>query len=215
MTDDSNNEEADGRESGTITMDTSDKEAILKCPYCGEEKKSRGLFAHIMNSDGNGHGPYREVPDNFEQSEAEVVGYESVNTKNPVSGSESGKELILCKICGNTAKGLHGHHIHLRKMAGKKNHPENPEDIGDNQYRAIPTDENWNPVGPSSDRELDEDYQDVLECENGTHDNESDRTKEGMFIPVDEMRELQDLLIRSRKKQPVVDEIERLLQRYS
>jgi hypothetical protein len=38
---------------------------------------------------------------------------------------------------------------------------------------------------------------------------------EGMFIPVDELRELQDLLIRSREKQPVVDEIERIIQRYS
>ena len=214
-TEETSNKEVDEQLSDEEPMTTGQQEPIRKCPYCGEEKKSRGLFAHVMNSNGNGHGPFREVPDDFEQSETEIVGAEEVDKRDTISGSESGNEIILCTICGNTSKGTHGFNIHARKMSGKNNHPEDPTDITDDQIRAIPADEHWNPVGSSVERELDDEYKEMLEWENDTHDNESEKTQEGMFIPVDELRELQDMLIQSREKQPVIDELERIIQRYS
>ncbi|WP_152420287.1 hypothetical protein [Halococcus thailandensis] len=98
-------------------------------------------------------------------------------------------------------------------MAGKEGHPEDATEIGESDYKAIPTDEHWQPTGSSDD--VSEEDMDMVQWENDNHDNESDKTAEGMFVPVDEMRELRDLLIRSREKQPVVDEIERIMQRYS
>lgn len=197
----------------TTGSPSDDQESIRKCPYCGNEHKSRGLFSHVRQTDEKGHGPRKEVPDSFSVEDAEIVGYTETNRKKPVSNSKSGKELILCKICGNTSKGMHGFHIHAKLMAGKENHPEDPADIDESQFRAIPTDEHWKPTGQFD--EVDEEYRDMVQWENDNHDNESEKTMEGMFIPVDELRELQDLLIRSREKQPVVDEIERIVQRYS
>lgn len=215
MTDDTSNNEADEQLSDREPMTVGDEEPIRKCPYCGEEKKSRGLFAHVMNSSESGHGSYREVPDDFEASEAEVVGYEEVNKRDTITDSESGNEIILCKICGESNRGMHGFNIHAKKMAGKGDHPEDPTEITDDLIRAIPADEHWRPVGPSTDREVDDEYKAAIEWENDKLDHKSDKTMEGMFIPVKEMRELQDLLIRSKEKQPVVDEIQRLLERYS
>lgn len=191
------------------------EEPVRECPYCDSPHKSRGLFAHVLNTEGKGHGPRREVPDDFEVSDTKIVGYANVNKKAPVSESPSGNELILCKICGNMAHGMHGYSIHLNKMAGKKDHPEDPTDIADEQYRAIPADEHWNPVGPSVNRDLDEKYKNMIDWEQGNMDFESEKTDAGMFVPVEDMHDLRDMLIRSKQKQPVLNELERIIQRYS
>lgn len=192
-----------------------DEEPIRKCAYCGEEKKSRGLHAHVMNTNGNGHGSYRKVPDGFKASDAEIVGYENIDKRETVSDTKSGKELILCRICGDSSKGMHGFNIHVKKMAGKENHPEDPTEITKENYRAIPTDEHWRPVDTATDRELADEYSEVTDWDDKNTDSESENTQPGMFVPIEEMNKIRDILITSREKQPVIDEFERIMERYS
>jgi hypothetical protein len=185
-------------------MGKKSKEPVRECQYCGEEIKSRGLFAHTMNSVGDGHGDYREVPDNFSHSKSSVVGSQEIMTKREtVTSSESGNEVVYCLICNKPQKGMRGYHIHITKQAGQNGHPENSSSITPDMFEAVPADEDYNP--------LYEPNFDELKTDKSTFTKEP---QEGMFIPLPALVELHDIIIEGGRDD-ALDELNAIVQRYS
>lgn len=194
--------------SDTQTRSEVTEEPIRKCQYCGEEVKSRGLFAHVMNSSGDGHGKYRQVPDDFSHSESPIIGYEDITTEHStVTGPESGKEVVFCKICNQPQKGVRGYHIHVSKQAGKNGHPEDPAEVTPRMFEIVPADDEYNPL-----------YEPDLEMESEPETNHpfevGENVQEGMFIPLPALVELHDTIMEGGRDD-ALDELNAIVQRYS
>ena len=195
----------DGNNSSRV-MGKKSKEPVRECQYCGEEIKSRGLFAHTMNSVGGGHGDYREVPDDFSHSKSSVVGSQEITTKREtVTSSESGNEVVYCLICNKPQKGMRGYHIHITKQAGQNGHPENSSSITPDMLEAVPADEDYNPLYEPNFDELKTDKSTFTKGPN---------TQEGMFIPLPALVELHDIIIEGGRDD-ALDELNAIVQRYS
>ncbi len=93
------------------------EENLVKCPYCGDEKRSRGLYLHIFRSSDEAHGGHKDVPDTWERDKEnlEVVGQKEL-TLNVPTNKEYDHELLLCKYCGEKFKGTHGLSVHLSRV---------------------------------------------------------------------------------------------------
>lgn len=91
------------------------KEKKVKCPYCDSVLTSRGLYQHVWRSDDDAHGGHKEVPDDWEETEPEVVGEGEVSVHVPTS-KEYDHERSTCKYCGEKFKGTHGLAVHLSRV---------------------------------------------------------------------------------------------------
>lgn len=114
------------------------------CPYCEEPKDSRGLYAHVMHSNDNNHGPSGSVPEGFKPRKAPVVTEDEKVIETSIKDEYENK-LYLCHHCGTMCKGRRGLSIHLSKSAGDELHPPDSS-IEDGNYTTIPADNDWNPV---------------------------------------------------------------------
>jgi hypothetical protein len=124
--------------------------ALKQCPYCGEEVVSRGLYLHVRNTEGGGHGEAGTVPKTFDPDEIEVTRYAP-------SGDNEGKfegKAIRCKHCSQVFSDFTDAVLHLKQAEGSGDHPErfNP----DTSLLAVPKqvteapkfhDTNLSPVG--------------------------------------------------------------------
>jgi hypothetical protein len=110
-------------------MNHSNDERTVRCPVegCGKEVLSRGLHLHVLKSDGGGHGPRDEVPDDLDLDAAEDVGEAEVVMDYPEE-RETEDAARFCPYCNQTFEGLNGLMIHLGQKAGRDNHPVNPKD---------------------------------------------------------------------------------------
>lgn len=148
------------------------KEKTVVCPVEGCEKEvlSRGLHLHIHRSSGGGHGERDEIPDDVNLEDAEEVGSREVSMDYPES-RDSEKTARLCPYCERPFRGKNGVMIHLGQTAGRKNHPENPQELHDpSDFTIVRVDENENviekmdeddAVMPSTERRQEGDGPDV------------------------------------------------------
>ncbi|MFC6717930.1 hypothetical protein ACFQGT_09845 [Natrialbaceae archaeon GCM10025810] len=124
------------------------EEDMVKCPYCGDHKRSRGLYLHIFRSSDKDHGGHKDVPDTWEKDKEnlEVVGQKELTINVPTS-KDFDHELLLCKWCGERFKGTHGLSVHLSRVDDSI-HPEDTE-VATSGLRI--------PAGPDVEEELIED----------------------------------------------------------
>lgn len=116
-----------------------------ECTYCGESYTNQGLHSHIRQSKGDGHGAYGEVPDSFNPEEVKPV-KNPPNYKMRRSNSEKATtHIYLCNWCNELCKGERGYKIHLGMIKGSPLHPDDAS-IEDEQYKLIPSDDDWNPL---------------------------------------------------------------------
>jgi len=122
----------------------SSSEPTVKCPVdgCDAEKLSRGIYLHVRQSKGGGHGPQGKVPDDLDLDGLETVGSRKVAMDYPArrETEETGR---ICPYCERTFRGTRGVMIHLGKRAGDGQHPKKPqEEIDAENLTTGPIDEN-------------------------------------------------------------------------
>lgn len=194
-------------------------ETKRRCPYCSDEVYSRGLYAHVMNSEDEAHGNYRSVPDGFNPREAEIVGEEEREPReDPFGEAHLERRLYLCTLCGGMFKGEMGYKVHLAKVAGDDVHPQEI-DVTDNHYVKIPADENWEPTIP--EEELKEIEQAELETspeepEGGLEGGETVQAELGQSVPAAALRELVERFDgKGEAYEDAEEEVEEVIERYS
>lgn len=108
-------EQANGQDQG---------ERLVSCPVddCDAEPLARGVHMHVYHSEGSGHGPKGEVPDDLNFDDLETVGHKNVEVTHTDEIPDSTAR--FCPFCGQTAQGNQGVMIHAGQMSGKNNHPE-------------------------------------------------------------------------------------------
>ena len=116
-------------------MTDNDDEQKVRCPIegCDREVSARGLYLHVRQTDGDGHGPTGEVPDGVDLDTAVTVGQQE--GKDAPDGLDDEVYARLCPHCTQICGDLEELRRHLDQNAGWKNHPENanvqyaPEDF--------------------------------------------------------------------------------------
>lgn len=133
-------------------------ERTVRCPVegCDAEVLARGIHLHIRQTDGDGHGPSGEVPDDVSLDDLDTVGAASVEMDYPEE-RETEQVARLCPFCSQTFAGKEGLLIHLGQVAGRKNHPRNPTErydpgdfprvVIDDQDNVVEVKEQWNKEG--------------------------------------------------------------------
>lgn len=196
-------------------------ESRRQCPYCDETPLSRGIYAHVMNSQDNAHGEFRSVPEGFNPREAEIVGQEKLPDNSvEVEPDEDGpvNQLYLCTLCGNFFKGNMGYKVHLAKVAGDDVHPQDV-DIDDEHYAKIPADEDYEPTIPEDRvKAIEEREMGVSEAQDSAEgDTENGREAiDESGVPVEELRELMDRFGgKGEVYEEVEEEVEAVIARHS
>jgi ribosomal protein L37AE/L43A len=124
------------------------KENKLKCPYCDSTLKSRGMYQHIWRSGDEAHGGHKQVPDDWEDTEPEVVGQDNVSMHVPTEKQYDHKK-STCKHCGENFQGTHGLSVHLSRV-NDNIHPDDadvesagirvPDDFTDDEILSVGSD---------------------------------------------------------------------------
>ena len=162
-------------------------EAVRKCPFCGDEVLSRGLFVHVFNSSDEAHGDRGETPDNFSVDDAEIVGHREVTMNNPTKYNVDHHRYV-CDYCGDTFKGALGLQVHLERKAGKNTvHPEEAEERDVESFEKFPATEDGKIIVESKEEAdiLPEDAEIVLA-------EKLDLDKDDPQIPLSEVEALRD-----------------------
>jgi len=108
------------------------QEQRVKCPVdgCEETPWKRGLFIHVYQTDGDGHGERHSVPDWLDLEDVEVVSTEETDYDYP-DEQDLGNEMRLDTYTGRVFEGKRGIMVHLGRAAGKNNIPEDVTDRHD------------------------------------------------------------------------------------
>jgi len=128
--------------------DQGSSETVVKCPVegCDAEKLSRGIYLHVRQSKGNGHGPQGETPtglslDNLESTGTQKVSMDYPETRNTES---VGRE---CPYCKEVFRGKQGVMVHLGRAAGEGQHPKDPKQNHDgSEFSIVRTDDSGSVV---------------------------------------------------------------------
>jgi len=118
--------------------DQSNPEKTVKCPVegCEAEKLARGIYLHIRQSKGDGHGPQGEIPEDLNLDNLEAVGTRDVSMDYPDTRTTENVGRV-CPYCEEVFRGKQGVMIHLGRTAGKSPHPENPKERIDSENLSI------------------------------------------------------------------------------
>lgn len=101
------------------------EERIVRCPCCDKELKSRGLYQHVWRSGDEAHGGHKELPEDWDDIEPDVVDEAEVSVHVPTS-KEYDQERVVCRHCGQRYKGTHGLSVHLSRT-DNESHPEDAD----------------------------------------------------------------------------------------
>jgi hypothetical protein len=165
----------------------SNDEPIRKCPYCEWEGASRGLTFHVLNKSDEKHDEKYELPDDFEASEAEIVGYENVDVEMPDSYNVEHKTRYVCDYCGKICRGSGGLKVHLQRLAGDEVHPDDAEDREPDSFPQFKVGEDGQLV-PQDDASLEV-------ATGGAVGDESGSLEEQDVVPVEELEQLRDSFV--------------------
>ena len=195
----------------------------MKCPYCDAETASRGLYQHAWRSGDEAHGGHKNMPDDWEEVEPDVVGTQDVTLQVPTH-KEYDHERILCKHCGKDFKGTHGLSVHLSRVEDSV-HPKN-SDVETSGLRV--------PVGPDDTVVVEDEMLEDVEGHNLDPDDFSDasvlKTPEGRegggdeetstseppsgHVPIPDLVELVGYY-ESQGKMEAAEELRGLIQKYA
>lgn len=108
--------------------DQESSETVVKCPVngCDAEKLSRGIYLHVRQSKGSGHGSQGEIPTGLNLDNLEIAGTQDVTMDYPDTRKTEtvGRK---CPYCDEIFKGKRGVMVHLGRAAGDNQHPKNPK----------------------------------------------------------------------------------------
>ncbi len=127
-------------------MNHSNDERTVRCPVdgCDATPLARVINLHINRSDGDGHGPRGEIPDDISLENLESVGEREVEMDYPEE-RDTEDYARLCPYCSQTFAGANGVMSHLGQKVGRDNHPVDPKarhEPGD--FPRVETDEEGN-----------------------------------------------------------------------
>jgi uncharacterized C2H2 Zn-finger protein len=112
--------------------DQGSSETVVKCPVegCDAEKLSRGIYLHVRQSKGGGHGPQGDIPNGLNLDNLESAGSQEVSMDYPDTRK---RETVgrKCPYCDQIFKGKRGVMVHLGRAAGDNQHPKNPKENHD------------------------------------------------------------------------------------
>ncbi|MFC5133888.1 MULTISPECIES: hypothetical protein [Haloferacaceae] len=134
------------------------EERTVNCPVkgCNKEVLARGIYLHVRQSAGEGHGPQGEVPDDISFDDLETAGTKSVRMEYPTE-RDSEKVARFCPYCSEVFDGKEGVRIHLGQVEGRKNHPRNANDFHDPEdFPRVAVDDDGNVQGVVHDWTEDE-----------------------------------------------------------
>jgi hypothetical protein len=129
------------------------EEPIRKCPYCEWEGASRGLTFHVLNSSDDDHGEKYDLPDDFEASEAKIVGYEDVEVEMPDEYNIDERLMYVCDYCGKICRGKGGLRVHLSHSEGDGVHQEGAADRDPETFPTFKVNENGQLIPQDDDAE--------------------------------------------------------------
>lgn len=114
------------------------RETTVTCPVegCESENLSRGIFLHVRQSKGSGHGPQGEIPDTIDLDNLETTGSREVSMDYPDT-RQTEQVGRRCPYCEDVFRGKQGVMIHLGRAAGNGPHPENPKEEIDAENLAV------------------------------------------------------------------------------
>lgn len=148
-------------------------ERKVHCPVdgCEETPLARGVYLHVMRSDGDGHAPQGDVPPDVDLENLRTAGTRAVAMDYPEHRDTEGVAR-LCPYCERPYQGKHGVLIHLGQVKGRKNHPKVlPEDLDPEEFPIVQVDEFDNVIEvveegeimPSTQKRRDEESDDLPE----------------------------------------------------
>lgn len=167
------------------------KERMVKCPYCGEVVFARGLYLHIYHYANDEHGGPQNVPADYDERKQnlEEAGSRKISLVIPTTKNFD-HELTMCKWCGETFKGTHGLGTHL----GRVNDDLHPADADfESSGIRIPANEEHEPVWTA---EMEEELADHVEFDPGeiqeklTFENPPEEIEITGSVPASKLEEL-------------------------
>lgn len=186
----------------------SNEEPIRKCPYCDWEGASRGLTFHVLNKSDEDHGEKYELPDDFEASEAEIVGYENVDVDMPENYDIEERIRYVCDYCGKVCQGEGGLKVHLQKLAGDEVHPEDADERDPDSFPQFKVNEEGELIPQDNES---------LAVATGAAAGDVQATLEHQdAIPVEEVKRLRDTFTDAEELSPseAARKVEQLLEKY-
>jgi hypothetical protein len=186
----------------------SNKEPIRKCPYCSWEGASRGLTFHVLNKSDDEHGEKYDLPDDFDASEAEIVGHEDVEVEMPDKYDIDERLRYVCDYCGKICRGEGGLSVHLNHLSGDEIHPENASNRDPDSFPTFKVEEDGKLVP--------EDDESIAVATGGVSDGDTATLNQQDVVPVEELEALRDSLMDEEEIAPseIVERVDEILNRY-
>lgn len=163
------------------------EEPIRRCPYCPEhdawEGPGRGLTFHVLNTSDDVHAEKYELPDDFDASNAPIVGHGDVSVTMPSRYNVGRRKRYVCDYCGRVCQGQAGLKVHLSHMGGDEVHPEDANTRDPDTFPSFAVDENGDLVT--------QDEESLSVASGGVLPSMAERDT----IPVEELEQLRDAFL--------------------
>lgn len=196
----------------STTETHTNREPKRRCPYCDWEGPGRGLTFHVLNCDDDDHGVKYDLPDEFNASDAEVVGQSNIKVRMPQKYDVSKRRRYVCDYCGKVCRGEAGLNVHLSHLSGDEVHPEDCTDRTTDSFPSFRVDGDGNLVSQEPS---------ALHVATGGALPPSDSDEDdSQMIPLDALMELRDAFINDEQTygglSPVeaAERVQKMMDRY-
>lgn len=167
-------------------------EPLRACIYCDWEGTSRELAGHVLNSADEGHGEKYDTPDEFEATEAEIVGHEGVELDIPEEYNIAKKLRYVCDYCGRVCKRKSGIGAHLSQMAGDSVHPEDGTDRDADSFPTFKV--------PKEGELVTQDDSSLFVATGGIAGLSEGELDTQEVVPIEELKQLRELFMETAKE---------------